>query len=114
MIHESRFIYKNDGLWCIDDLGEYWVKKTGFPIPLGVLMLKKENLESQEFSQYVLKSIQWANKNFEEALALCLNYAQEMNASVCRSHIKLYVNEFSKDMGKAGKAAIDFLTQKIV
>ena len=36
-------------------------------------------------------------------------HAQELSDEVCRSHIELYVNEFSVDLGDEGLRAIDAL-----
>lgn len=35
IIHENRFTYASKGLVKIRDLGEYWERRTGSPIPLG-------------------------------------------------------------------------------
>src|SRR4030095_8225015 len=42
IIHESRFTYERKGLKKLIDLGEYWEKETGVPIPLGGIVMKKE------------------------------------------------------------------------
>ncbi len=34
IIHENRFTYQQKGLIKLMDLGEYWEKETGAPIPL--------------------------------------------------------------------------------
>ena len=36
-------------------------------------------------------------------------HAQELSDDVCRQHIELYVNEFTRDLGDDGVAAIDAL-----
>ncbi|RWX44887.1 Menaquinone biosynthesis [Candidatus Electrothrix aarhusensis] len=36
IIHESRFTFQKYGLVCVQDLGEWWEKETGLPIPLAV------------------------------------------------------------------------------
>jgi len=35
IIHESRFTYGEQGLICLQDLGQWWEESTGHPIPLG-------------------------------------------------------------------------------
>ncbi len=108
IIHESRFTYQEDFLNCISDLGEYWERQTGLPIPLGILMLKK-CYDKILFEQAIQQSIEWAENHFEESLNLCLKYSQEISKEVCLSHIKLYVNTFSKNVGTQGMEALDFL-----
>src|SRR3546814_8750306 len=41
IIHENRFTYEKKGLQKVMDLGEYWEKETGCPIPLGGIMVKR-------------------------------------------------------------------------
>ena len=36
-------------------------------------------------------------------------HAQELSDDVCRQHIELYVNEFTRDLGDDGLAAVDAL-----
>jgi 1,4-dihydroxy-6-naphthoate synthase len=38
-------------------------------------------------------------------------HVQEMDEAVMRQHIDLYVNDFSRGMGAAGKAAIEHMLQ---
>jgi 1,4-dihydroxy-6-naphthoate synthase len=38
--------------------------------------------------------------------------ARELSPEVCRRHIELYVNELSVDLGDAGLAAIEALTER--
>ena len=41
IIHENRFTYADKGLKKIADLGDYWEKETGNPIPLGGIVIKR-------------------------------------------------------------------------
>jgi len=41
IIHENRFTYEAKGLQKITDLGDYWEKETGNPIPLGGIVVKR-------------------------------------------------------------------------
>ena len=42
IIHESRFTYKEKGLVEVKDLGEFWKQRTGLPIPLGGIVIKRD------------------------------------------------------------------------
>jgi 1,4-dihydroxy-6-naphthoate synthase len=42
IIHENRFTYEKKGLKKIADLGEYWEQKTGLPLPLGGIFIRKD------------------------------------------------------------------------
>src|SRR6185295_8093716 len=41
IIHESRFTYAEKGLKKIIDLGKFWEDETGYPIPLGGIVAKR-------------------------------------------------------------------------
>ena len=41
IIHETRFTYHQKGLIKFADMGEYWERLTGLPIPLGSIVIKR-------------------------------------------------------------------------
>lgn len=108
IIHESRFTYQENGLLQLLDLGNWWEAETGNPIPLGGITAKKDLPASllHEIEELIRKSILYAQENEEETLEFCRSYAQEMKTEVMRSHIDLYVNEYSLNLGESGEQAI--------
>ncbi|HET6253040.1 MAG TPA: 1,4-dihydroxy-6-naphthoate synthase [Puia sp.] len=42
IIHENRFTYRQKGLTKVLDLGEFWEKETGAPIPLGGIVFRND------------------------------------------------------------------------
>jgi 1,4-dihydroxy-6-naphthoate synthase len=57
-------------------------------------------------------SVSHAFDNPNTALDFIRAHAQEMDEEVMYKHIDLYVNNFTKDLGKVGRKAIDTLYQK--
>lgn len=56
IIHENRFTYEQKGLKKLIDLGEYWESSTGFPIPLGGIVINRAlPLEIQQKVNRALK-----------------------------------------------------------
>ncbi len=114
IIHESRFTYHLKGLHKLLDLGEYWERKTGLPIPLGGIVAKR-NLDKPiiaKVDELIKKSIQYAYQNHYKQLAdYVKENSQEMNEDVMRQHINLYVNGYSVDLGEDGKQAVMKLLQ---
>lgn len=107
VIHEMRFTYARHGLRLVQDLGAHWETLTGLPIPLGALILKRDaSVTSAAVESAVRASLDWSRSHETEALALCRRHAQSQEESVMRSHIDLYVNDFSYDLGLEGRAAI--------
>jgi 1,4-dihydroxy-6-naphthoate synthase len=111
IIHESRFTYQHFGLRKILDLGDWWEKMSGYPIPLGGIIMKrsfdKELVNLME--EKICQSIRYARMHPEEPRDYIRGHARETEESVTRQHIDLYVNEYSLDIGKAGEQAIRFL-----
>jgi len=111
IIHEERFTFEKRGLEKIIDLGEFWETKTGLPIPLGCIAARRDLSEEikLEFQESLSKSLAMAYEFPEKAKSYILENSQEKDLSVVQSHIDLYVNEYTKDLGKEGKSAIQTL-----
>lgn len=110
VIHEKRFTYQNDGLTLVQDLGDFWEQKTTHPIPLGAIVVRRELGEGTiaNITHAIKTSLLWADAHRDEAFDLCRRYAQDLTDGVIESHIRLYVNEYSHDLGSDGAAAVRF------
>jgi 1,4-dihydroxy-6-naphthoate synthase len=108
IIHENRFTYMGKGLFKVTDLGDYWEKETGNPIPLGGIVVNR-NIDSemqQKIDRLIKKSIQYAYSKYPVLNDYIRNHSQEMSEDVMRKHIDLYVNHYSLDLGNIGKDAV--------
>jgi 1,4-dihydroxy-6-naphthoate synthase len=116
IIHENRFTFEKKGLKKIIDLGEDWEEKTKSPIPLGgIVIQRKFDIEIQQKVNRVLKrSVEFALANPDSGYGFVKNYAREMNDEVIQKHISLYVNNFTVDLGEAGKNAVITLFDRAV
>ena len=114
IIHEGRFIYQQMGLRALVDLGEWWEKQTGLPIPLGCIAVKRSlgKESAARIEALIGKSIDYATANPDAGIDYIKAHAQEMNDQVILEHIRLYVNEFSRNIGKEGEAAIQMFYEK--
>jgi 1,4-dihydroxy-6-naphthoate synthase len=108
IIHENRFTFEEKGLIKIADLGEVWEQETSFPIPLGGIAIHRRIKPTvrQQFDSLLRQSVQFAFDNPDASKEYVKCHSQEMDESVMRSHINLYVNQFSLDLGEKGKKAI--------
>jgi 1,4-dihydroxy-6-naphthoate synthase len=108
IIHESRFTYPLYKLEKLLDLGAWWEKHSGLPIPLGGILgkrsLGRDILLSIEAG--IRDSLHYANAHPDEVLHYCKQHSQEMDETVMKNHIDLYVNDFSLDLGQEGLAAV--------
>lgn len=111
IIHESRFTYPQHGLLALADLGALWEARTGLPLPLGVIAMRRD-LGREAFARcgaLLAASVRFARAHPEAPRAFVRELAQELDDAVCDRHIALYVNDFTVDLGDAGVQAIDAL-----
>ena len=108
IIHENRFTFQKKGLVKVEDLGDFWFNKTNLPIPLGGIAISRNfsEQEQKKIDRLILKSLKFSLTNKESASKYVKAHAQQMDAKVIQSHINLYVNDFSIDLGVRGRDAI--------
>lgn len=119
VIHEGRFTYRDHGLTKVLDLGEWWEKETGTPVPLGCIAVRRDVTDSGGVERALRRSVERARKNRDDGLPedeslreYVREYAQEMDDDVLLRHIDLYVNEYTVDMGRDGKRAVETLFER--
>ena len=114
IIHENRFTYAAKGLKKIMDLGEYWESETGAAIPLGGIVARRSLPEDvrQTVNRVMRRSVEYAFANRTASLPFVRAHAQEMSEHVMYQHIELYVNDYSVDLGREGRRAVEVLFQR--
>lgn len=113
IIHENRFTYQHKGLTKLLDLGEFWEKETGAPIPLGGIVLRggQDPALAAKINTLIRKSLEYAFSHYPDLPDYVRDHAQEMDQQVMRQHIDLYVNNYSLSLGHDGEKAIQTLLQ---
>ncbi|MCX6333460.1 MAG: 1,4-dihydroxy-6-naphthoate synthase [Bacteroidia bacterium] len=108
IIHETRFTYHQKGLHKVADMGEYWEKLTGLPIPLGTIVINRRipAETALKVNRIIRRSLEYAYHNSIASYDFVVANAKEMDSTVMNNHIKLFVNKFSLNLGKDGKQAI--------
>jgi 1,4-dihydroxy-6-naphthoate synthase len=111
IIHESRFTYPALGLVEVADLGAWWERETGLPVPLGAICARNDlGDELRDAAEDAIRrSVEHAFAHPLESRDYVREHSQELSDEVCRRHIELYVNEFTLDLGDDGLAAVDAL-----
>lgn len=108
IIHENRFTYAQKGLVKRIDLGEYWETNTGFPIPLGGIVVRRDLPPDirQKANRVMRRSVEYAFANPADVMPFVRAHAQAMDDAVMQAHIGLYVTRFTADLGAQGRAAV--------
>jgi 1,4-dihydroxy-6-naphthoate synthase len=108
IIHEGQLTYARSGFQKVIDLGEWWKRETDLPLPLGGNVLRKDipHAIQHDLCQIIRESIDFGLAHRDEAVRHSLPYARDMDAYLAGKFIGMYVNEFTRDYGETGRAAI--------
>jgi 1,4-dihydroxy-6-naphthoate synthase len=108
IIHEGQLTYDKVGLHRIVDLGKWWHKVTGLPLPLGGNAIRRslgpELIAS--VSTALRESIQYALDHRDEALAYAMQFARDLDSQLADKFVGMYVNERTLDYGADGREAV--------
>jgi 1,4-dihydroxy-6-naphthoate synthase len=108
IIHEGQLTYDKSGLHRVIDLGRWWQKVTGLPLPLGGNAIRR-TLGAETIanvSQALRESIQYGIDHREEALAYAMQFARDLDTQQADKFVGMYVNERTLDYGDDGREAV--------
>jgi len=114
IIHEGQLTYAAEGFAKILDLGEWWRRYTGLPLPLGGNVIRKDipPAERSVISSILNESIRYGLEHRAQAVEHSMPLARGMNIPMADQFIGMYVNEYTLDYGDIGRRAIhEFLTR---
>ncbi|MCU1302141.1 MAG: hypothetical protein JWQ87_2425, partial [Candidatus Sulfotelmatobacter sp.] len=111
IIHEGQLTYDKAGLHRVVDLGRWWQKMTGLPLPLGGNAIRRE-LGPELISavnEALRNSIQYALDHREEALSYAMQFARDLDPQTADRFVGMYVNERTLDYGPEGREGVERL-----
>lgn len=114
LIHEGQLMHPELGLKTVVDLGQWWKADTGLPLPLGVNVIRRDlgAERMRQISRILHASIAHGLEHRKEALDYALEFARGMKRELADQFVGMYVNDWTLDMGEAGKESIRlFLTR---
>jgi len=108
IIHEGQLTYAKSGFTKVVDLGKWWKQETRLPLPLGGNVIRKDIPADirHDLLEIMRESIDFGLAHRDEAVQHALPYARDMNEKLADKFIGMYVNEFTRDYGEKGRAAI--------
>jgi len=110
VIHESQITYPKHDFNKLFDLGEWWNEKTnGLPVPLGINVASSKlmnNSKIKAFDSLLQNSIKYGLNHLEDAMEFSTKYGRGTEKSTLTKFVKMYVNDYTVDMGKDGKESI--------
>jgi 1,4-dihydroxy-6-naphthoate synthase len=101
VIHEAQLTYAKGGFHNIIDLGRWWKKEFGLPLPLGANAIRRDLTQEvkAEACRMMRESIQYALDNHDEALNYAMQFARDMDHRQAEKFVGMYVNDFTIDCG---------------
>ncbi len=113
IIHESRFTFERQGFTEICDLGELWQTKTSLPLPLGIMVVRRDvsKTDEEHFIDHLRRSLSHARENRALSEHYASTWASEISSAVRRRHIDLFVNAETDALSPIGYEAIETLNK---
>jgi 1,4-dihydroxy-6-naphthoate synthase len=114
LIHEGQLTHRERGLVKILDLGEWWEKETGLPLPLGVDAYRTDLGEKNGrlLAEIFEESIRYALAHEDEALDYALQFGRGIEQEKARQFVRMYVNERTLCFSEAEKKSIFTLLEE--
>lgn len=114
IIHEGQLTYGGQGLHRILDLGAWWKKETGLPLPLGGNAVRRDlgpDLIAR-LTALVRETVQYSLAHRKEALAYAMSFARGMDPKIADRFVGMWVNDMTVDCGPRGRRAIQELLDR--
>ncbi len=114
IIHEGQLTYQKHKLQKVIDLGEWWMKETGLPLPLGGNAIRRDLGPEKigRLSRLLEQSIRYALEHRGEALRYALGFGRGLDAEQADRFVGMYVNERTLDYGDDGRKAVQLFLDR--
>ncbi|MGE0355045.1 MAG: menaquinone biosynthesis family protein [Gemmatimonadales bacterium] len=114
LIHEGQLTYADDGLHLWEDLGAWWLRETGLPLPLGGNVVRRDLGEAvtRQIARDLKASIVYALEHRAPALAHAMQYNRGIGDERTDAFVGMYVNQWTVDYGPRGRQAVQTLLDR--
>lgn len=114
IIHEGQLTYQNQGLKLIEDMGVWWMKETGLPLPLGGNAIRKDlgKQAMEDVTRLLKESIVYGLEHRQEALTYAMQFGRDLDRAKSDKFVGMYVNDWTIDFGPRGREAVALLLKK--
>jgi 1,4-dihydroxy-6-naphthoate synthase len=114
IIHEGQLTYEKMGLHLVIDTGQWWMNRTGLPLPLGGNCIRKDlgPQVMQEVTDIIRHSIQYSLDHRAEAVEYSLQFGRDLDSKLADQFVGMYVNHWTLDYGPRGREAITRLLKE--
>jgi 1,4-dihydroxy-6-naphthoate synthase len=102
IIHEGQLTYKTYGLHCLADMGQWWQDTTGYPLPLGLDVVRRDlGAETcSALTRILRESIEYSMANRPAAITYALQFGRGLDRALADQFVGMYVNQDTLEMGE--------------
>jgi 1,4-dihydroxy-6-naphthoate synthase len=114
LIHEGQLTYVDAGLHLWADLGAWWLKESGLPLPLGGNAVRRDlgPEVTAQIARDLRASIVYALEHREPALAHAKQFNRGIGDERTDTFVGMYVNQWTVDYGPRGRRAVQVLLDR--
>jgi 1,4-dihydroxy-6-naphthoate synthase len=111
LIHEGQLTWSDHKLTRVVDLGEWWSRETGLPLPLGGNALKRslDRKATSACCDVMRDTVQFALDHRNDALDYAIQYSRGLDRKRADKFVGMYVNDLTLDLGDRGAEAVALL-----
>ncbi len=112
LIHQSQLTFAQLGLQLLADVGDWWLRQTGLPLPLGGNAVRRDLDElhgagtTMEVARLLDRSIRYSLEHRERSLEYSMGFAPEITREQAEQYIQMYVNDLTVAAGEVGERAV--------
>jgi 1,4-dihydroxy-6-naphthoate synthase len=116
LIHEGQLTYADEGLQLWEDLGAWWLRETGLPLPLGGNVVRRDLGDAiiAQIARDLRSSIEYGLAHRRPALEHAKQFNRGIGDERTDTFVGMYVNEWTVDYGPRGRAAVQLLLDRAV
>ena len=114
VIHEGQLTFADQGLTLVLETGEWWMRETGLPLPLGANVVRRD-LGPQvcaDVQRYLRESIQYALDHRQDALDYALSFGRGLERSKADTFVGMYVNDWTLGFGTRGRESVRLFLER--
>jgi 1,4-dihydroxy-6-naphthoate synthase len=118
LIHEGRLLFESRGCVAVAELGEWWLRRTGLPLPLGVNVIRRDlGQETIALVSDVLRAaIVYALDHRDDVIRAIAGEkrgeAALSESALLDRYLGMYANEDTRTMAPDVRQAIDVLFER--